>query len=318
MPTLVTLTLSPALDKSTTVAGLVPDQKLHCTAPIVQAGGGGINVSRGLHQLGSLSVAVFPASGPTGNHLQELLTAEHIAQTVVLTKAPTRENFIITDATTHHQYRFGLPSAHLSAAEQHLLLEKLNHFISPPMFLVVSGSLPPGVPPDFVAKIVRQARAMGTKVIVDTSGPALRQAVDAGAYLIKPNLQELSQLAGVAVLDRAALAGAARKLISRNHCQAVVVSLGVEGACLITRDVEDFIPAPTVPRRSFVGAGDSMVAGIVYALAQGQPLAEAARMGVACGTAAVMNPGTELFHRDNAHHFYQQLQLCVPAKYAMS
>ena len=318
MSTLVTLTLSPALDKSSTVAALVPDQKLRCTAPAVQAGGGGINVSRGLHRLGSLSVAVFPAGGPTGNHLQELLTAEHIAQAVVLTKAPTRENFIVTDTATHHQYRFGLPSAHLSAAEQRLLLEKLSHFISPPMFLVVSGSLPSGVQPGFLAKVVRQAQAMGTKVIVDTSGPALRQAVEAGAYLIKPNLEELGQLAGIAGLDRAGVAGVARKLIGRNRCQAVMVSLGAEGACLITRDVEEYIPAPTVPRRSSVGAGDSMVAGIVHALAQGQPLAEAARLGVACGTAAVMNPGTELFHRDDAHTLYQRLQHSLPAEYARS
>ncbi|MCI1188637.1 1-phosphofructokinase family hexose kinase [Hymenobacter sp. DH14] len=318
MPTIVTLTLSPALDKSTTVAGLVPDHKLRCTAPVIQAGGGGINVSRGLRRLGSLSVAVFPAGGPTGSHLQELLTAEHIAQTVVPTKMPTRENFVVTDTTTQQQYRFGLPSVHLSAAEQHLLLEKLSHFMSPPKFLVVSGSLPPGVPPGFLAKVVRQARAVGTKVIVDTAGPALRQAVDAGAYLIKPNLHELSRLAGVAELDRAAVAAAARRLIGRTRCQAVVVSLGAEGACLITHNSEEHIPAPAVLRRSTVGAGDSMVAGIVHALAQDRTFAEAARLGVACGTAATMNPGTELFHCDDAHELYKQLRHAQPAEYALN
>jgi 6-phosphofructokinase 2 len=317
MACIVTLTLSPTLDKSTSVASIVPDQKLHCAQPVIEPGGGGINVSRGLRRLGALSVAVFPAGGTTGTQLGALLTAEGIAQRVVPIKGSVRENFIVVDTATHKQYLFGMPGTQLSAQEQHQVLDVLDSFVLPPEFLVVSGSLPPGVEPGFMTRIVHQAQAKGTKVIADTTGPALRHAIDAGAYLIKPNLGELSKLAGVAELDSAALAAVARELIGAGRCEVVLVSLGAQGACLITRDQEDHIAAPAVRRRSTVGAGDSMVAGVVHALAQGQPLREAARLGVACGTAATMNPGTELFHRTDAEKFYKWLIQTMPAEHAV-
>ncbi|MDO7852456.1 1-phosphofructokinase family hexose kinase [Hymenobacter convexus] len=313
MCTIATLTLSPALDKSTHVAGLVPDRKLHCARPTVDAGGGGINVSRGLRRLGTLSVAVFPAGGPAGRCLQDLLAAEGIAHRVVPIQDATRENFVVLDTATHQQYRFGMPAARLTPAEQHEVLVACAQFVRRPELLVVSGSLPPGVSPTFLGKVVRQARQAGTKVIVDTSGPALRHAIEAGAYLIKPNLRELNELTGGPALDRAAVPGAARELLKNSSCEAVVVSLGPDGACLVTRDGEDFVPAPPVTRRSTVGAGDSLVAGLVHALAQGQGLPEAVRLGVACGTAATLNPGTELFHRADAERLYQKLLQTMPA-----
>jgi 6-phosphofructokinase 2 len=314
MPRIVTLTLSPCLDKSTEVPSIVPDQKLHCAAPRFEPGGGGINVSRGLQRLGTESVAVFPAGGPTGAQLQVLLTAEGVAQLAVPTEGWTRENFVVVDTSTQQQYRFGMPGTWLGPTEQQHILAALNSFSPGPEFLVVSGSLPPGVEPEFLAEILRQARAAGIKVIADTSGPALRHVIDAGAYLIKPNLGELSKLAGVAELDSAALATVARELIGAGRCEIVLVSLGAQGACLITRDREDHIPAPAARRRSTVGAGDSMVAGVVHALAQGQSLREAARLGVACGTAATMNPGTELFHRTDAEKLFQWLHQTMPAE----
>ncbi|MBJ6111620.1 1-phosphofructokinase family hexose kinase [Hymenobacter sp. BT523] len=319
MPVVVTLTLSPALDKSTSVPTLVPDQKLHCAAPTVAAGGGGINVARGLRRLGTLATAVFPAGGPTGACLQELLTAEGIAQCVVPTQAPTRENLEIEETSTGRQYRFGMPAAALSAAEQQRLLDALADFVRPPQLLVVSGSLPPGVAPGFLGQVVRQAHAAGTRVVADTSGPALCEAVAAGAFLIKPNREELGQLAGTGPLaDDAALLAAARPLVGPGGCGAVLVSLGAQGACLVAPGLEEFIAAPAAKRRSTVGAGDSLVAGLVHALAHGHSLREAARLGVACGTAATLNPGTELFHRADAEALYRELLRTMPAEFALA
>ncbi|WP_303312791.1 1-phosphofructokinase family hexose kinase [Hymenobacter sp. BT730] len=311
---ILTLTLSPAVDKSSSVAGIVPDHKLHCAPPVFEPGGGGINVSRGLQRLGVSSRAVFPAGGPVGLQLQQLLTAEGIAQQAVPITGNTRENFTVVDTTTGQQFRFGMPGTPLTSSEQQQILDFLRTCLPVPAYWVISGSLPPGVAPDFLEEVLHLAKARGVKVIADTSGPALQRMVEAGVYLIKPNLRELSQLVGAGgEIESAQLAPMARRLIGAGRCEVVVASLGPQGACLITHDLEDHIPAPAVPRRSTVGAGDSMVAGIVYGLVQGLPLREAARLGVACGTAATMNPGTELFHKADVDRLYHWLRQAMPA-----
>lgn len=310
---ILTLTLSPALDKSSSVAGIVPDHKLHCAPPVFEPGGGGINVSRGLQRLGASSLAVFPAGGPAGSQLQQLLTAEGIAQQAVPITGDTRENFTVVDTTTGKQFRFGMPGTPLTGPEQQQILAFLRTCPPVPAYWVISGSLPPGVTPDFLEELLHLAKARDVKVIADTSGPALQRMVEVGVYLIKPNLRELSKLVGAGgELESAQLAPMARRLIEAGGCEVVMASLGPQGACLVTRELEDHIPAPAVPRRSTVGAGDSMVAGIVYGLVQGLSLREAARLGVACGTAATMNPGTELFHKADVDRLYQWLRQTMP------
>lgn len=318
MAHIVTLTLNPTVDKSTSVDKITPDHKLRCAPPKFEPGGGGINVSRALKRLGADSLAVFPASGPTGTLLQHLLTQEGIAQQPITTINWTRENFIVVDSTTNQQYRFGMPGRELSADEQHTILETLQALRPTPDFLVVSGSLPPGVEPDFLVAVVRMARAAGTKVVVDTSGPALERVLAEGVYLIKPNVGELSRMARVEEVDSQAVAVAAKTLIREGKCEIIVVSLGPQGACVVTDDLVDHIPAPTVKKRSTVGAGDSMVAGLVYALSNGQSVREAVRLGVACGTAATMNSGTELFKKDDAERLYRWLLERMPEAKAVS
>lgn len=312
MARIVTLTLNPTVDKSTTADHIVPDQKLRCAAPKFEPGGGGINVSRALRRLGADSVAVFPAGGPTGQLLQELLTQEQVQQLPVETASRTRENFIVVDATTSQQYRFGMPGTPLAPDEQQQVLAALQNLPEVPDFLVISGSLPPGVEPEFVVKIVRAAKARGVKVVLDTSGPALQQTLQEGVYLIKPNVGELSKMTGVEELDDDAVAAAAQKLVHAGQAEIVVVSLGPQGACVVTKDGVDHVPAPSVKRRSTVGAGDSMVAGLVYGLSTGLSIRETARLGVACGSAATMNPGTELFRKQDVDRLYQGLLQRLP------
>ena len=312
MKHVVTLTLNPALDKSTSVPRLLPDHKLACATPVVAPGGGGINVARGLRRLGLAARAVFPAGGPPGDQLCELLLRENVVPQPVPIAAWTRENLTVVDASTHQQYRFGMPGAALSPAEQAALLATLAALRPVPGVLVASGSLPPGLAPAFVGKVAHWARKAGTRLVVDTSGEALQSAVEEGAYLLKPNLGELSQLVGGAALDSESAAEAAQALIARSRCDIVVVSLGAAGACLVTRDVVEHIAAPAVKKLSTVGAGDSLVAGLVFALCQGRPVREAVRLGVACGTAATMNPGTELFYQPDAERLFQWLLQTMP------
>ena len=307
MKPIVTLTLNPTVDKSTTIDQMIPEHKLRCEPPKFEPGGGGINVSRALKRLGVDSLAVFPASGTTGLLLQQLLSQEDIAQQPVATVSRTRENFIVVDTSTNHQYRFGMPGAALSDIEQQQILDTLAALTPAPDYLVISGSLPPGVEPAFLGRVVRLVRGAGTKIIADTSGPALHALLAEGIYLAKPNIGELSRLAGQDDLDSSSVDRAARQLIERGQCEIVVTSMGAQGACLVTRDLVDHVAAPAVKKLSTVGAGDSMVAGLVYALSMGQPAREAVRLGVACGTAATMNPGTELFHREDAERLYEWL-----------
>jgi len=312
MKHIVTLTLNPTVDKSTTADQIIPDQKLRCAAPKFEPGGGGINVSRALKRLGAESLAVFPVGGPTGGLLRELLTAEQIQQQPVEMTSRTRENFIVVDASTSQQYRFGMPGTALSSDEQQQILHTLQHLPAVPDFLVISGSLPPGVESDFLVKVIRMAKAAGTKVVVDTSGPALQQVLEEGVYLIKPNVGELSKMAGVEELDNEAVVEAAQALVQYDRCEIVVVSLGPQGACIVAKDLVDYVPAPAVKKRSTVGAGDSMVAGLVYGLSTGLSIRETARLGVACGSAATMNPGTELFKKDDVDKLYRWLLQTMP------
>jgi 6-phosphofructokinase 2 len=313
MTAIITLTLNPTVDKSTTADQIVPDQKLRCAAPKFEPGGGGINVSRALKRLGTDSVAVFPVGGPTGTLLRELLTQEQIHQLPVETVSRTRENFIVVDASTGQQYRFGMPGTGLSSAEQQQILTALQSLPAAPEYLVISGSLPPGVEPEFLVHIVRAAKQRGVKVVLDTSGPALQRVLEEGVFLIKPNVGELSRMAGVEELDNEAVAAAAQELVRTGKAEIVVVSLGAQGACVVSRDVTDHVPAPAVKRRSTVGAGDSMVAGLVYGLSTGLSVRETARLGVACGSAATMNSGTELFKKADVDRLYQWLLQTLPA-----
>jgi 6-phosphofructokinase 2 len=311
MKHIVTLTLNPTVDKSTSIDQIRPDHKLRCAPPRFEPGGGGINVSRALKRLGIDSLAVFPASGPAGLLLQELLTHEHIPQQVIETASRTRENFIVVDNSTNQQYRFGMPGTTLTLDEQQQILATLNTLATPD-YLVVSGSLPPGVDPEFLVQVTKQAEAGGAKVIVDTSGPALERVVQEGVYLIKPNISELSRMAGVSELDNEAVAEAAKNLVHNGKCEIVVVSLGPGGACLVTKDQTDHVAAPAVKARSTVGAGDSMVAGMIYGLANGQSVREAVRMGIACGSASTMHYDTELFQKSEAEKLYRWLLQTMP------
>jgi 6-phosphofructokinase 2 len=301
---IVTLTLNPALDLATGVPRLCPNDKLRCSAPVYAPGGGGINVARAVRRLGGEALALFPVGGSTGEHLVELLEAEGVACEVVLVDGWTRECINLTNQADGQQYRFVLPGSPLSDAEQVGLLAALEA-LPVPDFLVISGSLPEGLPAGFLARLLRSAQQRGSRCVVDSSGSALREALDCGGLaLIKPNLDELAALVGHPIAGPEQLARVAWDLLAEGRCEAVLVSLGPQGALLVTSHVCERIPAPTVPRRSTVGAGDSLVAAMVLKLAAGADWRDAARYGAAAGTAAIMVEGSELCRREDAERLY--------------
>ncbi|WP_309642181.1 1-phosphofructokinase family hexose kinase [Flavobacterium sp.] len=302
---IITLTVNPALDKSAQFSGLIAEQKIRCEEPQFDAGGGGINVSKAIHRLGGESLSIFTSGGPIGSMLEACLQKEAIPTLVIPTKNWTRENFVAFDIHTKLQYRFGFPGATLSEAEQQQIIQILKSTSS--KYLVLSGSLNKKLSADFYQQIVK-AIVPETKIIVDTSGDALKKVLESGVYLVKPNVGELAKLIGVEKLEMDEVADAAKKLILKGSAQIVVVSLGPHGAILVTKDQTIVVPAPNVVRKSTVGAGDSMVGAMVWALSKNKPLKEVVQWGVACGSAATMNEGTQLFKVAEAKRLFEWLQ----------
>ncbi|MGZ3840079.1 MAG: 1-phosphofructokinase family hexose kinase [Flavisolibacter sp.] len=302
MPKIITITFNPTIDKSTSITALVPEKKLQCTEPHFEPGGGGVNVARAIKKLGGEATAIYPSGGYSGAFLNELMSREGVPIKVIDIQSHTRENLIVFDRSTGQQYRFGMPGSEVREEEWHQVLKLVEE--AQANFIIASGSLPPGVPPDIFGQIAAIAKKQEAKLFIDTSGEALKKAVEAGVYLVKPNLSELSSLVGIEEVHHEKVYDIARDIIGRNCCKVVMVSLGAVGAMMITRDEVFHAIPPVVKRLSTVGAGDSMMAGVVVSLARGSSLKEALQYGVACGTAATLNPGTELCKREDVEKLY--------------
>jgi len=307
MKSIVTITMNPAIDKSSTVDHVVAEHKLYCAAPRFEPGGGGINVSRAVRKLGGESLALYPCGGPTGETLQLLLGQEGLRHHPVPIKGWSRENLIILEASTGQQYRFGMPGPELGAEEWQRCLDQIFAGESKPQYVVASGSLPPGVPQDFYARVARLGKQHGARVVVDTSGEALRLALREGVFLVKPNIREFREMLGSGGEDESKIRALAKKMVLDGQCEVVVISLGAAGVLMVSDSGLERLQPPAVPIISKVGAGDSMVAGMVLSLARGNSLRDAVRFGVAAGTAAVMTPGTELCRREDAERLYRQM-----------
>ncbi|MBH2004964.1 MAG: 1-phosphofructokinase family hexose kinase [Sphingobacteriia bacterium] len=306
MSQIITITLNPALDKSIVVPELVPDKKLRAVSAEVDPGGGGINVSRALHKLGCASEAVFLSGGYTGKYLEELLLKEGVMMHPLPTKEPTRENFVVFDDEKKLQYRFGMEGPRVSEAEWKAVLD-YTASRKGITYIVASGSLPPGVPVDFFGRLAAIAKNLRAKLFVDTSGEALKYAVKEGVYMIKPNLGELGSLYGKQKLSQEEIIAAAQKIITGGGCEVMVVSMGSAGAMLFTANEQYQAKPPKVTVLSNVGAGDSMVAGMICALSQGRSWKEILRYGVAAGTAATLHPGTELCKKEDTEQIFTLL-----------
>jgi len=307
VPKIITLTLNPAIDKSCSVEQVVAERKLRCDTPTYHPGGGGLNVARAIAEFGGQVAAYWPCGGAVGKLCRRLLDEEGLEHHPIDIQATTRENLIVWERSSKQQFRFGLPGATLTGEELQSIFEILKSADPAPEYLVLSGSLPAGVDESLYQQIANAMPAT-CRVVLDTSGAPLRQGLGSSLFLIKPNILELEQLAGRSIEHDAEIRQVARTLIDQGKTQVVVTSLGSGGAVLTTADEHVPVRSPTVKIRSKVGAGDSMVAGIVFSLAQGNSFGDAIRFGVAAGAAAVMTEGTELCRRQDTERLYQAMQ----------
>src|SRR5690606_17442261 len=175
---ILTITLNPSVDKSTSVQNIVPEKKLRCNAPKYEAGGGGINVSRALKRLVIPSNVLFTSGGKTGDMLELLLKQEGLDIIPIHISSETRENFIVVDQTTNQQYRFGFPGASFTSSEQDEILTIIDQLYPAPDFVVISGSLPGDISAEFIGFLIKKYKTKGSRVVVDTSGDALRAALE--------------------------------------------------------------------------------------------------------------------------------------------
>ncbi|MBM7503109.1 1-phosphofructokinase family hexose kinase [Agromyces aurantiacus] len=305
---IVTLTMNPALDVSSTVDRVVPEHKLRCGPSRFDPGGGGVNVSRAIRNLGGNSVAIYPLGGPTGQAYRGFLEQAGIIGRVITIAGTTRESFTVDETSTGEQYRFVLQGPTLREPEWRACLSVVADHLPVGGFLVASGSLPPGVPVDFYAMLARIAHEHDIRVVVDASGPALAAALDQGVFLIKPSRDELAGLVGAdADLGVEEQVDAARAIVAAGRAEVVALTLGGAGAVLVTDEGVLRLPTPRIELASAVGAGDAFLAGLVLRLAQGRPVAEAFRTAVAAGSATAMLPATELCRAEDVARLESEL-----------
>lgn len=302
----VTVTLNPCIDKTLSVSRVVPDRKLPVRAMRRDPGGGGINVARVIQRLGGTVEALWNCGGRGGEVLVELLDEEGIVHHPQAMESETRENLIVTDESSGQQYRFGMPGPDLTKQERSRWNDRIHGWHDPPGIAVFSGSVPPDAPIEWYGELLA-AWPDGTRVVVDTKREALARALEQGVYLAKPNVHELEQIADKELCDDGQIVEAATDIIERGGAKALLVSLGRGGAIIVTADGARRFAAPAVNVRSKVGAGDSMVGGLVYALAQGRELYDAVKVAVAAGAAAVMTRGTDLCHRADVLRLLEQV-----------
>ena len=309
MPDIVTVTVNPSIDIFTSVDRIVPVYKLRCAPERRDAGGGGINVARVVRRLGGEVLAAYPAGAVIGQLLRRRVDEEGIESLTIPISGETREDFTVFDERAKREYRFVLPGPHLSDEEWRKCLAVFETCARQARFVVASGSLPPGAPADFYARLAATTKKNGAKFVVDASGPALKAAVDEGAYLIKPNVRELEEYIGEPLEGLQTWIDASRRLVTTQRADIVALTLGHRGALLVTENRGWFAQPLSVKIVGTVGAGDSFLGAMIWALASGRELEEAFRYGVAAGSAALLRPGTDLCLVQDVERLLSQIKL---------
>ena len=306
MTDILTLTMNPALDVLTSIDHVSHTHKMRCGPTLKHPGGGGVNVARVLHRLGANCVAAYLAGGVTGERHHKLMSAEKVRCHVMPIAEETRESFTAHETSSGNDFRFVLPGPNVSAAEYEACFDYVAHHM-PKQFLVISGGLPPGVPVDFYARLTRLAKDSGVRVVMDTNGPALVEALKVGVYLFKPSVRELRDLTGQALPDAETQVAAAQQLVQSGQAEIVAVSLGSDGAMVVSADQVWRARAIKVDVQTTIGAGDSFVGGMVWSLGRGDTLVKAFQYGMAAGAAALLAPGTSLCQASDMHRLVPQL-----------
>lgn len=307
MKPIVTLTFNPAIDGASEAEIIRPTRKIRTRNERYDPGGGGINVARVIGELGRPALPIYLGGGATGAVLDDLVASRGLQPHRIAIRDHTRISQAVYEQSTGLEYRFVPEGPLIRDDEWPGVLTALDALDFD--FCVASGSLPRGVPDDIYVEVGRIVARKGARLILDTSGAALKAAVAAGGlYLVKPSLGEFEALAGRELRDERVQEEEALAIVRSGSVDILAVSLGHEGAVLVTRDGVRRLRPPDVVARSAVGAGDSFVGAMTFALAEGRSAEDAFVLGVAAGSAAVLTPGTELCRKEDVWRLYDALK----------
>ncbi len=301
------LSLNPAVDMTYEVPRLIADQKARAVATRFDPGGNGINVGRALKRLETFAYSYCVVAGEIGELLKHLLRQQLDWVDYEEVEGETRINGTAIEQHPRAQYEISGIGPSIPPLQLDNLLERFEEQAGKG-FGVLTGSTQNGVPPELYADLIRRITARGGRAVVDSHDEALRLAIEARPFLIKPNRYELETLLGRRLKDTKTVAAEAR-VLQRSGVNHVCVSLGEDGALLTGPDNSYYAPAPKVDVRSSVGAGDSMVGALVAAFSRDIAPPEALRLGVACATGTVTRPGTELFSADDVQHYFDAIEV---------
>ncbi|MAM62295.1 hexose kinase [Maritimibacter sp. UBA3975] len=302
MTGILTVTLNPALDVSTSVDHLRAGDKLRCAVPSLDTGGGGVNVARAIGELGGRATAFVTLAGHTGAQFRDLLEQEPLVPLVFDIPGDTRQSLAVTDASDGKQYRFVMPGPLWSDEIAREVLAAIAEAAPADGLVVLSGSQPPGVADDFPAELAAAVVARGARLVLDTSGPPLRALLTAGRAghdVLRLDGAESAELAGRSLDSQADVAAFAQSLVADGVAAIVVLALGPGGSVLATRAGRWHCNTIDVPVKSKVGAGDSFVGAFTLALSRGAAPEAALVQGCAAASAAVMTDATALCRRED-------------------
>ena len=305
MLNIATLTLNPTIDTACEVDRVTDTRKLRATGERHDPGGGGINVARVFVRLGGNARCYYLSGGATGVALDGLLDLHQLVRTRIEISGHTRVSTTVHETSTGLEYRFVPGGPAITESEWRSCLDQLAEARCD--YLVASGSLPVGVPEDFYARIAAIAQERGFRLVLDTSGAALAAGLSGGGvYLAKPSIEEFRALVGSDLTTGREIEEAAMDIIKRGGAEILAITMGSDGALLADRTGTLRLPAIAVETRSAVGAGDSFVAAMVYALGHGDSTEKAFRYGLAAGAAAVLTPGTDMCRADDVERLFKQ------------
>lgn len=306
MERVATLTLNPAIDSACEAEAVSATRKIRTFGERYDPGGGGLNVARVLHRCGVPVEAIYLSGGPTGALLDELLDKAGLPRRAVPIRDHTRMSLAVYERSTGHEYRFVPEGPKVAEDEWRALLGAC--FASPAEWVVASGSLPRGVPDDFFARLGAPLIAQERKLVVDTSGAALKACFTAGSiHIAKPSVGEFEAFLGRPLKTHAEVAEAAGALVEAGKAQMIAVTMGEDGAVLVHKGGVLTHPGIKAVAQSTTGAGDSFVGGLVAGLIQGESLERAFLRAIASGTAAVLHPGTDLCRSEDVERLLREM-----------
>ncbi len=303
-----TLTLNPAVDRELTVDSIEFDTVLRASDWRVDCGGKGFNVARMLKSLDVSSTALGFAAGKAGELLADRLQRLGIETDFVWVEGETRTNVSIIGTDNGRYVKVNEPGPTISAGDIVRMKEKVQERVRKDDWWVLAGSLPPGVPAAIYGDLIGIIHAAGAKVFLDTSSSALAKSCRMEPLLVKPNAEEAHELTGMPVGSTKEIVAAARAICTKGAVH-VIVSLGKDGAVLVDQKHAWKALSPKIVEKNPIGAGDSMVAGVIWGLSQGDDVAEALRCGIACGAATAGQAGTSVGTRTQVNELLTKVNL---------